>query len=925
MSDKRCTATIVPHTHWDRAWYVTFQEFRVRLVRLIDRLVDLLEQNPDYRFFMLDGQTSILEDYLEVRPERAAVLQRLVQAGRISVGPWYVLPDEYLVSPEALIRNLMLGHRMGAAYGGVMKVGYVPDGFGHIAQLPQIFQGFGIDSAIFWRGVGAEADRIGTEFEWVARDGSRVLGIWMPWGYHNLSNVGYPIRWGDISQMAFDWEMALEQVGQALQKLEGLCNTPARLLMNGIDHAEAEPRIPELVTRARAAFPDVDFRMGTLGDYLNDVRQSGVRLPEFSGEFRWGRYAEILQGVYSTRIILKQRNHRVETLLERYAEPLTAFARLAGANPPAGTQDLLWTAWRWLLKNHPHDDIYGSGIDQVHDEMLYRFDQAEQIGNILVRDSLRLLARHADFTAQPGTPVLVYNPLNWARDEVAEGTIDFDFDDPTADRFTLYNTQGQPIPCQVLGQEDAVWLETLKPNRKRRVRVAFRTEVPACGYTTVYARPGSQTTPLPGTAWRVNPDGAENAYLAFRIAADGSLTVVDRASGMVYTGLHRFYDVDDAGDEYSYCPCPNSQTFSTAGHPARIELELESPLMARFRVTQTLRLPAALSDDRQHRSDVLVDLPIVSTLTIYRDQPGLYIRTRITNTARDHKLTVVFPTPLRPAQVHVDAAFQVSARDIALPPSEGWLEDPTPLMHQRAFTDLSENGHGLAVLNRGLPSVEVERTAEGTQIALTLLRAVGWLSRDDLSTRRVAAGPLLPTPGAQCPGNHVFEYAIMPHSDDWSAVIRLAAAYTAPLCVARADTHEGMELREMPFIGVDLDWYNRVVKPIPWPRDGQNPDTVSFLALEPAPLTVSAIRASADGEGLVVRFYHPGETPVTARLTSWRPLAAVYRLNLNEERQAEVTPAEGSEAWQLTDHGHTVLIPVTGGQIVTCELRPERD
>jgi len=251
------------------------------------------------------------------------------------------------------------------------------------------------------------------------------------------------------------------------------------------------------------------------------------------------------------------------------------------------------------------------------------------------------------------------------------------------------------------------------------------------------------------------------------------------------------------------------------------------------------------------------------------------------------------------------------------------VEDPTPLMHQRAFTDLSDGRRGLAVLNRGLPCVEVERTgpgtrapgtdAPGTRLALTLLRCVGWLSRDDLGNRHVAAGPLLPTPGAQCPGEHVFEYALLPHAGDWQAVQRFARNYTAPLRLARADTHEGMELREMPFIGVELDWYNQVVKPIPWPREGRLPDRLSFLSLEPDSLILSAVRRSADGRGLVVRFYNPTAGPVTAGLTSWRPILTAYRLNLNEERQ---------EVLDASDR-HRVTIPVRGGQIVTCELRPE--
>jgi alpha-mannosidase len=915
IMEKRRLTVIVPHTHWDRAWYVPFQEYRVRLVRLIDRLIDLLETNPDYSFFMLDGQASILEDYLEVRPQREKQLQALVKAKRISVGPWYVLPDEFLVSPEAIIRNLMLARRLCEPYGGVMGAGYVPDGFGHIGQLPQIFRGFGIDSAFFWRGVGAEADELGMEFTWVAPDGSQVTAIWMPWGYHNLSNVGYPIRWGDTSQLRFDWELAMSQIKEVLDNLDTMANTEARLLMNGIDHAEAEPRIPELIARANEAFPGNTFVQGTLLDYLEQVRASGVALAEFQGEFRWGRYAEVLQGVYSSRLYIKQRNHKVETLLERYAEPLTAFAWLACAAPPEGTQDVLATAWRWLLKNHPHDDIYGSGIDQVHDEMHFRFDQAEQIGAVLVRDNLRYIARQADFTAQPGTPVMVFNPLNWPRRETATGAIDFEFDDPTADDFVLVDANGDVIPHQVLSAEEVVWFETLKPNRKRRVRVAFTVDAPACGYTTVYAQPSGGRLP-PAANWVIDQDGAENRYLSFSIDVDGGLTVVDKITGAVYRNLHHFYDVDDAGDEYSSCPCPNSEVLSTLGAPAEIERLAVGPAAVQFRVKRTFRVPASLTEDRQRRRRALAPLSIASTLTLYRDRPGLYIETRVTNTAKDHKLTVVFPTDLTPDSAHVDAAFQVSARDIDLPPADGWIEDPTPLMHQRAFTDLSDGRRGLAVLNRGLPSVEVERTqtdaGPGTRIALTLLRSVGWLSRDDLSNRRIAAGPLLPAPGAQCLGEHVFEYAIVPHPGDWREVYRTASNYTAPLHIARADTHEGMELREMPFIGVDLDWYNQVAKPMPWPRDGNLPDTLSFITLTPDILILSAVRCSEDGEGLVVRWYNPGSEPVTAELKSWRPLKSAYRLNLNQDRQEEIP---------LTDP-HTVRISTLKGQIVTCELHP---
>ncbi len=906
--EKQYQATLVSHTHWDRAWYVTFQEFRVRLVRLVDRLIHLLQARPDYRVYMLDGQMAVLEDYLEVRPQRAPELQDLCRAGRLHVGPWYVLADEFLVSPESLIRNLMVGHRMGADYGGVTKIGYVPDGFGHIAQLPQILRGFGIDNAFFWRGVGAEGDRLGTEFEWCAPDGSAVTAILMPWGYHNVSNLGYPIHWGDTSQMQFDEELALEQIRQALEALKPMTHTHALLLMNGIDHAEAEPRIPEIIAHANAGIQDTEIHHGTLLEHLARVRAAGVQRPEFEGEFRWGRYSEILQGVYATRIHLKQFNHRVETLLERYVEPLHALAWLAGADLPPGTPDLIWTAWQWLIKNHPHDDMYGSGVDTVHEEMLYRFSQAQQIGQVLVRDSLRQIARQADFTAQPGTPVLVYNPLGWERHEIAVGDIDFEFDDPTANGFRLVNGQGHTVPHQVLSDENIFWMETLKPNRKRRVRVAFEAAVPACGYATYYAQPRQHDAALPsGGEWRMQQHGAENRFLKFTIAPDGGLNVADKATGHIYRGLHHFYDVDDAGDEYSYCPCANSETVSTRGGEAEVSRVADGACLVTFRVERTLYVPESLTRDRKRRARKRVPLSIVSDITLNRDQPGLYIETRIVNRARDHQLSVLFPTDLHPTRSTVDESFAVIARDIDLPDSIGWVEDPMPLMHQRAFTDLSADGRGLAILNRGLPAVQVTRERRGAQIALTLLRSVGWLSRDDLITRRVAAGPLVATPGAQCLGEFHYEYAILPHGGDWRAVYPVAYNYVAPLLVARADTHEGLGLREMNITRDDP----AKVRPIPWPRGGPNPDRQSFVQVEPQTLILSAVRRMADGQGLVIRFYNIERQATTARLTFHSPLQSAYRLNLSEERQGNLSVQEG----------HSVQIATRGAEVVTVELR----
>jgi len=245
----------------------------------------------------------------------------------------------------------------------------------------------------------------------------------------------------------------------------------------------------------------------------------------------------------------------------------------------------------------------------------------------------------------------------------------------------------------------------------------------------------------------------------------------------------------------------------------------------------------------------------------------------------------------------------VAARDLKLPDAQGWVEDPTPLMHQRAFTDLSDGECGLAVLNRGLPSVEV--TEDGT-IALTLLRAVGWLSRDDLWVRRIAAGPLVATPGAQCPGPYRYEYAILPHAGDWRQVYQVAYNYNAPLLGRRADTHPGLELREMNITRDDP----ALVTPIPWPREGRFPPALGVIQLDPPALVLSAVRRS-ERDTLIVRCYNITREPVSGTLSCGVPLSAAYLTNLAEERQ---TP--------LSLMGNSVPLNVRGGQVITVELVP---
>ncbi|MGO8947330.1 MAG: hypothetical protein ACLQUY_06645, partial [Ktedonobacterales bacterium] len=437
MSDNDTELLVVPHTHWDREWYLTFQQFRMKLVDTLDAVLDTLDSDPAFSFFMLDGQTIVLEDYLEIRPENASRLRSLASQGRLLVGPWYLQPDEFLVSGESLIRNLQRGAAISRMYGGAMPVGYVPDTFGHIAQLPQLLRGFGIENAVFWRGVGPEIKR--DAFTWRAPDGSEVLAAWLcdDFGYANAALL--PL---DAEALAARVELMAGRMRKWAAGRQTL------LLMNGSDHLMPQAGLPEAIELAnrRLAESRLKLRIGTLPEYISVLRATELELPNHTGELRSSYRAHLLPGVYSTRIWLKQHNAAGEALLTRWAEPATCWAWLLGEPFPETQLEL---AWKFLMQNHPHDSICGCGIDQVHREMLPRFAQSQQIAGELTDRALRsLAAKVPTLGPQNGVPVVVFNASSGPRTEVVRCTAQTKFS-----RFQVVDSTERPLPHQVIAHK----------------------------------------------------------------------------------------------------------------------------------------------------------------------------------------------------------------------------------------------------------------------------------------------------------------------------------------------------------------------------------------------------------------------------------------------------------------------------------------
>ncbi len=943
---------------------------------------------------MLDGQTIVLDDYLEVRPEHAERLKNYIRSGRVQVGPWYLQPDEFLVSGESLVRNLQIGLGQAAEYGEQMRAGYVPDCFGHIAQLPQILRGFGIDNAVFWRGVGAEAHK--SEFFWAAPDGTQVLVIFL------AGAMGY----SNARDMPLVPEEFASRVELLATPLLPKATTNTLLFMNGSDHLEPQDGLPKTIEAANTLLAHINperqklithygpleidgqvkhvdsihVRIGTLPQYIQAVQQQiehspGTSLQVLSGEMRSSQYSHLLPSVLSTRMWIKQQNTATEHLLERWVEPLTAWAWKLGAPYPKGFVKL---AWKYLLQNHAHDSICGCSIDQVHRENSVRFAQSQQIGEHLVTQAMHHLASITDTRAmihansnQPlkdreATPIVVFNPapgprteavqiltqlpgsLNhavivdehktrmplrvvnrWrqelgsmpiAREMVAEAVALMGEQAPgdfihlaqttlaamlgqaeTAYEITRVTIEEGQHPgvasievmlsrtgnvavdthdlhtaerkvLDLLKREDINMLEFTAIDEARQTIDFIAADLPAYGLKTFWVYPhGLQDDkpPLPAA----NPaagQGEASSHLSienefYTVEAnqqDGTLTITDRQTHAVFTGLNRFVDGGDVGDLYNYCPPEHDLLFSKPMAPPKIELLSSGPVRSILRISGNWSLPGACATTRNERSAQMTDYPIVSEIALTPGVRRIDIHTSVENSAKDHRLRVTFPLPYSVETAAAEGTFEVRSRPIAAPrPADvaEWIEEPVNTFPQKRFVDVSNGTIGLGVLNRGLPEYEIILDELGQMaVAVTLLRCVEWLSRGDLSTRQGHAGPMDLTPEAQCLGHHEFDHALVPHSGDWEAeealVLREAQAFNTPIRVLVTEQHEG-----------------------------QLPSQSTLIEVEPPTLVVSAIKQSEASNGVIVRIYNPLSHTVQATIQPGLACTQAFVTNLNEE------------------------------------------
>ncbi|MBQ7603378.1 MAG: hypothetical protein IJU75_00335 [Clostridia bacterium] len=876
---------IISHTHWDREWYLPFENFRMRLVDLIDNLLEILEKDGNFRFH-LDAQTIVLEDYLAIRPSRRQVLEEHVKKGRILVGPWYVQNDFYLTSGEATIRNLIIGRSIARSFGGSMNVGYAADQFGLISQLPQILRGFGLDTCVFGRGFSTgKPDPL--EFYWRSPDGSEVLCEHMAFWYNNAQ------------RLPEDPEAALGLIRNRRETAEGRAMTSEYLLMNGVDHLEAQENLTGIIEKVRELLsPDERLFQDTLPEFLQrvkaDIDASGKKLVTVTGELRRGEAGQVLPGTLSSRADLKLANAECQTEIENVLEPLCAICGATGVREYPS--DYMRYLWKLIIENHPHDSICGCSLDAVHRHMHDRFERIrENLTDLTERYSISLLD-HVDREGLRGDEylILVANTVTGRRGGPVPVRVEIPSDE---DRgcFDVTAPDGSKVPFV---------LKSVSKNRGKRVlspiNLPGETEVnvydllldvpemPGFSYKVfvLNQKNGELVPSLPENA---DPCVMENEFLRAEIRENGTVDLTDKRTGRTLKGLFLLEDNDDRGDSYVYEENDGSGIVTSENSVCRISVEAENGLESARIVT---------TEPEVFRSGERKKLSVRMRLSLKKGDTILGCELTVDNTAKDHRLRVLFPTGTETDMSFAGSPFDCVLRD-RRDLAQGGRQHP-----DTGYVGVSENGAGVAVLNQG--SYEYEHTADGT-LAVTLLRCVGritgnWENRDrQMETWR--------TSDSQMQGSYTFRLGVYPFAGDplTAGVAIKSQEFSEPLCSFARPADRSKFTGGRPFVQIaglpDLFY-----------RPLENAEKVlgrEMTLFEMTPsrgnsVVITAVKGSEDGRGTVVRGYNVSRDEVTATLKTFKKFAHVDLLTPEETYVRSL--ALGSE---------TASISLRPGQIFT--------
>ena len=870
---------VVPHSHWDREWYFTTSRSKVYLMKDLKDVLDTLESNPDFKYFMVDAQGSLLDDYIKWMPQDKDRITKLVKEKKLVIGPWYTQTDQLVISGESIVRNMYYGMKRCETFGGYMNVGYVPDSFGQSGNMPQIYKEFGIDDTLFWRGVSDDMVNH-TDYNWRGDDGSVVFTTQIPFGYYIGGNIPE-----DPKQSEEFWQK------ECFEKAGGRSATKHIYFPNGFDQAPIRTNLPEIIKERNEKDPENEYVISCIEDYIKDVKSENPELEEVSGELVIAKHMRIHKSIFSSRSDLKVMNTQIQNYVTNVMEPLLTLSYNLGNDYP---HEAVGEIWKLLFENAAHDSIGSCISDTANEDVYVRYKQARDIAVNLVELHSRLIATSVKNDAEM-TFTLINTLPQKRNDTVVVKTY------IPGGNFAILDEKGNKVDYTVIESRDLtdyVLSQTIKldPSRKFYVpskvleaTIAIKTsDVPAFGYV-------QYTLDTKGNSAKnlEKKNTLENEFYAINVEEDGSLTITDKENNVTYKNQGVLVENGDDGDSFNYSPPRKDLEVFSNKSECSVEVS-GSDIYDQAVIKFNMVVPKDLEERAEGK--VSVNLPITMTVALRKDSKVIDFNVHVDNKGLSHRLCVLFDSQIvssfnyadeqfgsikRPNYYEKEMKLYMASAENKTEKKAGvqelanwandqstWQEPPISIEPTQSYVSLTDGKQGIAVIPQGVREYEV---LDDHMIRLTLFRTYGFMGKENLIYRpgRASGERIIETPAAQLLKEMDFAFGFTTYASDINEanVDTLAKAYNTNIEV----------YTYAEFLNGRLIFSQREI-------EGTKEARYSLFETENK-LVVSAMKKAEDNDGYIIRLFNgKNHENISDTIKFNFDVKEAYYTNLREEK-----------------------------------------
>lgn len=874
---------VVPHSHWDREWYFTTSRSKVYLMKDLKDVLDTLESNPDFKYFMVDAQGSLLDDYIKWMPQDKDRITKLVKEKKLVIGPWYTQTDQLVISGESIVRNMYYGMKRCETFGGYMNVGYVPDSFGQSGNMPQIYKEFGIDDTLFWRGVSDDMVNH-TDYNWRGDDGSVVFTTQIPFGYYIGGNIPE-----DPKQSEEFWQK------ECFEKAGGRSATKHIYFPNGFDQAPIRTNLTEIIKERNEKDPENEYVISCIEDYIKDVKSENPELEEVRGELVIAKHMRIHKSIFSSRSDLKVMNTQIQNYVTNVMEPLLTLSYNLGNDYP---HEAVGEIWKLLFENAAHDSIGSCISDTANEDVYVRYKQARDIAVNLVELHSRLIATSVKNDAEM-TFTLINTLPQKRNDTVVVKTY------IPGGNFAILDEKGNKVDYTVIESRDLtdyVLSQTIKldPSRKFYVpskvleaTIAIKTsDVPAFGYV-------QYTLDTKGNSAKnlEKKNTLENEFYAINVEEDGSLTITDKENNVTYKNQGVLVENGDDGDSFNYSPPRKDLEVFSNKSECSVEVS-GSDIYDQAVIKFNMIVPKDLEERAEGK--VSVNLPITMTVALRKDSKVIDFNVHVDNKGLSHRLCVLFDSQIvssfnyadeqfgsikRPNYYEKEMKLYMASAENKTEKKAGvqelanwandqstWQEPPISIEPTQSYVSLTDGKQGIAVIPQGVREYEV---LDNHMIRLTLFRTYGFMGKENLIYRpgRASGERIIETPAAQLLKEMDFAFGFTTYASDINEanVDTLAKAYNTNIEV----------YTYAEFLNGRLIFSQREI-------EGTKESRYSLFETENK-LVVSAIKKAEDNDGYIIRLFNgKNHENISDTIKFNFDVKEAYYTNLREEKTEDI-------------------------------------